>query len=198
MTGKRTLSAALLAGGLSQRMGMDKAAIKFASQPLWQQQLGMLKALNPSSLWISASILRSWFPPEIEIVFDGWPPRGPLGGLAASLRHLQTSHLLLLAVDLPQMTAEHLVKLWQLAEPGMGVIPQRDHHLEPLCAIYPAQVADFVLEFLNQGFSSLQILGHELRRYSRAIFYDVEPTEESLYLNMNTPAELPLHKEAAA
>jgi len=104
---------------------------------------------------------------------------------------LQTSHLLVLAMDLPQMTAEHLRRLWDLARPGRGVIPLHGDYFEPLCAIYPAEAAVAAEAALNSEDVSLQSFAQELLRQSQAQVYDLAREEQPLYLNMNTPADLP-------
>ncbi|HXA43864.1 MAG TPA: molybdenum cofactor guanylyltransferase, partial [Candidatus Angelobacter sp.] len=129
-----TLSAILLAGGLSRRMGVDKATLLVAGEPLWQRQLRMIKEVGPAAFWLSARGELPWCPPGIEVVPDKLPSRGPLSGVASGLSRLQTSHLLVLAVDLPQMTTAHLRELWGLSRPGTGVIPLNGGYFEPLCA----------------------------------------------------------------
>jgi molybdopterin-guanine dinucleotide biosynthesis protein A len=185
-----TLSAVLLAGGLSRRMGVDKATLLIAGEPLWQRQLRMIKAMDPAALWMSARGELS-FPPEIEVVVDKTPSRGPLSGVAASLCRLQTSHLLVLAVDLPQMTTEHLRQLWGLSRPGTGVIPLNGGYFEPLCAIYPAEAAVVAEARLNSPDASLQGFAATLRHQSRVRVHELTPEEKPLYLNMNTPSDVP-------
>jgi molybdopterin-guanine dinucleotide biosynthesis protein A len=184
-----TLSAVLLAGGLSRRMGVDKATLLVAGEPLWQRQLRMIKAVDPASLWISARGELPWCPPEIEVVADKTPSHGPLSGVAAALSRLQTSHLLVLAVDLPQMTPEHLLKLWGLCQPGTGVIPLSGGYFEPLCAIYPAEAAVVAEARLNSPDASLQGFAATLRHLSRVRAYELTPEEKPFYLNMNTPSD---------
>src|SRR5260221_8234270 len=163
-----TLTAVLFAGGLSRRMGADKATLSFAGGPLWARQLGVLRDLKPDALWISARTRPAWCPPEIEVVPDEPPSLGPLSGLVATLPRLQTSHLLALAVDLPQMTTEHLRKLLALAQPGCGVIPQNENYFEPLCAIYPAEAA---ANLLTGNDVSLQSFAQNLLEQKRARTY---------------------------
>jgi len=186
-----TLTALLLAGGRSRRMGADKATVTIAGKPLWQRQLVLLSAMRPKALWVSARTAPLWCPPEIEVVTDQSPSHGPLSGVAAGLRRLQTSHLLVLAIDLPQMTTGHLFKLWSHARPGSGVIPLHGDYLEPLCAIYPAEALTAAEEALNSGNASLQPFAQKLLHLSQAQVYDLTPREWPLYLNMNTPADLP-------
>ena len=190
-----TLSAVLLAGGLSRRMGADKATLLVAGEPLWQRQLRMIKALEPAALWVSVRG-ESSFPPEIEVVVDKTPSRGPLSGVAAALSRLQTSHVLVLAVDLPQMTTEHLRKLWGLSQPGTGVIPLNGGYFEPLCAIYPAEAAVVAEARLNSPDASLQAFAATLRHLSRVRVHELTPEEKPLYLNMNTPSDVPPTRRA--
>ena len=43
------ITACLLAGGKSSRMGSDKAAVSFGGLPLWRRQLATLRAANIGS-----------------------------------------------------------------------------------------------------------------------------------------------------
>lgn len=186
-----TLSAILLAGGHSRRMGVDKATLLVAGEPLWQRQLRTIQAVGPETLWISARGELPWCPSGIEVVLDKTPSRGPLGGVAAALSRLKTSHLLVLAVDLPQMTTEHLRQLWSLSQPGAGVIPLNGAYFEPLCAIYPVEAAAVAEARLRSPDASLQGFAATLRHLSRVRLYELTPEEKSLYLNMNTPSDVP-------
>ena len=136
-----TLTTMLLAGGSSRRMRVDKATLMIAGEPLWQRQLRVLSGLRPETLWVSGQSGLRWCPIGTEIVTDKMPSRGPLSGVAEGLCLLKTSHLLVLAIDLPQMTSNHLRILFGLAKPGKGVIPLNGGGLEPLCAVYPAEAA---------------------------------------------------------
>jgi molybdopterin-guanine dinucleotide biosynthesis protein A len=186
-----TLSAILLAGGQSRRMGVDKATILISGEPLWQRQLRILRELEPRALWVSARATPSWSAPPIEVLADKPPSCGPLSGVAAGLRRLETSHLLVLAIDLPRMTTDHLRKLWGLARAGVGVIPSHGDYFEPLCAIYPAEALTEAEESLASGDASLQRFAHNLLNRSHAEIHVLTPEERPLYLNMNTPSDCP-------
>jgi molybdopterin-guanine dinucleotide biosynthesis protein A len=185
-----TLTAVLFAGGLSRRMGTDKATLAIAGEPLWARQLRVLRELQPNALWISARARPDWCPAEIEVVPDAEPSRGPLSGLAAALAQIKTSHLLALAVDLPRMTVEPLRRLWSLATPGCGVIPVQDNFLEPLCAIYPREAVLSAERALAGEDVSLQALSQILLTEGRLRPCLLTEEEKPFFHNANSPADL--------
>ncbi len=184
-----TLTALLLAGGLSQRMGADKATLSFSGEPLWARQLRLLRDLKPDALWVSARTRPTWCPPDIETIFDLPPSSGPLSGLAAALCQLQTSHLLALAIDLPQMNLNLLQQLCTLAQPGCGVVPLHNQHFEPLCAIYPREALEPAETAMAHGQFSLQHLCRDLLSKELVRSYPVPSAEAALFQNVNTPEE---------
>ena len=184
-------SAVLLAGGRSRRMGVDKATLLVSGEPLWKRQLRVISDLRPGAVWVSARTVPSWCPAEIEVVTDKPPSRGPLSGIVAGLRRLQSSHLLVLAIDLPQMTTEHLRNLCALARPGTGVIPFHGDYFEPLCAIYPVDALVAAETALTSGDVSLQHFAQSLLLKSQVQVYELASEERPLYLNMNTPSDVP-------
>src|SRR5258708_6214395 len=181
-----TLTALLLTGGLSRRMGRDKAALVIGGEPLWARQLRLLRALQPQELWVSARSRPDWAPPGLRVVLDAPPSRGPLSGLAAALREVRTSHLLLLAVDLPEMTVERLQKLWSMAEPGRGVIPLNENFVEPLCALYPAEARADAEAALAGADASMQGLAGVLLEKKLAWVCPLTPEERTVHRNANT------------
>ena len=131
------ISAALLAGGESRRMGQDKATLVFHGKPLWQIQLDLLRKLRPREIFLSARTDPGWRPADVYFVPDQTPSRGPLSGLAATLARIQTDHLLALAIDMPLMTEDFLRSLCGAIKPSCGVAPMIGDRAEPLAAIYP-------------------------------------------------------------
>ena len=112
------ISAVLLAGGQSRRMGRDKATILFCGKPLWQIQLDLLQKLQPAELFVSARTDPAWRPPDLTFVPDDPPSRGPLSGLTATLARIRSSHLLVLAIDMLSMDEGHLRYLCDKIESG--------------------------------------------------------------------------------
>src|SRR5436309_15087579 len=118
------ISAVLLAGGESRRMGGDKATILFGGKPLWKIQLELLRKLEPAEIFVSARTDPAWRPDDVQFVADDSPSRGPLSGLAASLNLMRGTHLLALAIDMPFMSESYLRSLRLGIEHGRGVLPK--------------------------------------------------------------------------
>src|SRR6266700_5214250 len=135
------ISAVLLSGGESRRMGSDKATLLFRGKPLWRIQLELLQKLEPSEIFVSARTNPIWRPADVQFVADDPPSRGPLSGLAASLARMRSAHLLALAIDMPFMSEKFLRYLCELIEPRVGVVPKIDNRAEPLATLYPQEAA---------------------------------------------------------
>src|SRR5258705_11915427 len=99
-----TLTAVLLAGGESRRMGKEKATIVFNGEPLWQRQITLLRHLGAKKILVSTRAERSWRPADTELVLDQPPSPGPISGLTAALARTRTPHLVALWVNMPFFT----------------------------------------------------------------------------------------------
>ena len=184
------VSAVLLAGGQSLRMGHDKATVTFRGKPLWQIQLNTLQNLRPHEVFISARSAPSWRPPELQFVPDEPPSRGPLSGIAAALGHIATGHLLVLGIDMPLMTGEYLRSLCDQIESGRGVLPMIGEQAEPLAAIYPQNAHIDFLAALSGTEFSLQTLTKNLTESGKLRAVPVIKKDEELFRSFNQPADL--------
>ena len=180
-------SAVLFAGGESRRMGHDKAALLFCGKPLWENQLKLLRQLQPAELLISARTDPDWRPNDIDLVLDATPSRGPLSGLAAALSRIQSSHLLALAIDMPFMTTDYLQSLSKQVRPGCGVVPMIGDRAEPLAAIYPAEAIVDVRAALRGLDCSLQTLVRRLVGTGKLRSINVAKSDRALFRNLNEP-----------
>jgi len=184
------ISAVLLAGGESRRMGKDKATLLFRGKPLWQIQLDLLRKLEPAEIFISARTDPVWRPPKVKFVRDDPPSRGALSGLAMALARMRAKHLLALAVDTPFMTDKYLRFLCDEIEPGRGVVPMIGDRAEPLAAIYPAEGHRDVIAALSGVDFSLQALARQLIKMAKLKVVFVTEEEKALFRNVNEPIDL--------
>ena len=185
-----TISAVLLVGGKSRRMGRDKATMMFHGVPLWKNQLDLLRAIQPVKLIISAQSDPQWRPSDVQFVADEEPSRGPLGGITAALSCIVTDHLLVLAIDVPFMTAAYLRRLCEQAKPGQGIVPIIENRAEPLSAIYPREAKDEFARALSGSDFSLQPLVRDLIAGGKLRPIEVPPSDVALFRNLNEPKDI--------
>ena len=182
-------SAALIAGGRSSRMGRDKAFLEIEGVPLWQRQLHVLRELGPSEIFIAGPNHPEWVEHGLEVVADAMADSGPLGGLVAALRRCTNAQLLVLAIDLPNMTSIFLHQLLAVCSEGGGVIPRRHKRFEPLAAVYPKNSLLLAEGCLSCGEYSLQHFARSAVDAGLIVPKEIAAAEGKLFFNLNTAAD---------
>lgn len=185
-----TLSAVLLAGGESRRMGADKPQLIFEDEPLWQRQIRLLRRLEPEEIFISARSDPDWRPYDVEPVLDKAPSRGPMSGICAALSRMNTSHLLVLAVDMPFVLSGDLQNLVSHARESCGVVPVANNRLEPLAAIYSRESTQNFETFLSSDNRSVHRVAYQLAKAGMLDFLSLSREERERYRSLNTSADL--------
>ena len=129
------LTAFVLAGGKSTRMGVDKAFLEFDGKTLLDRALHNLRRLTSEVMIVGERNKFAQFGSVVEDVFHN---RGPLGGIHAGLATSATDLNLMMAVDMPFMELGFLRYLLKHAEAtdAVVVVPRVQGRLQPLCAIY--------------------------------------------------------------
>jgi len=174
-------------------MGRDKRLLlvdwQRESVPLWKRQLDVLRELAPVELLVSG-LPDLEYPPDVRVVPDKVENGGPLAGILSCLTIAQSKLMLVLAVDLPHMSAKYLSSLVRRSAPGCGVVPAIGPDLEPVAAVYPVETAAVALTFLQQGQRSLQTFARQLEQSGLISIQKVAPDEVALFRNWNSPEDL--------
>ena len=188
---KLAFDAVLLAGGKSTRMGTDKAGVLIQGEPLWRRQIATLRALGPDEIFVSGRDGGPYAEEGLEILKDLYIERGPLGGLEAALFRTMKPYLVVLAIDLPEMRADFLARLVELAiSRRRSVVPQDGENFEPLAAVYSGAICGVVLECLCHGDYSLQNFIRRALDLDLVLPYPLSSEDEPLFRNVNTPGDL--------
>src|SRR5687768_5891466 len=99
------LSAVILAGGESRRMGQDKAWLNVDGVPLISRALAIVRELAIDEIFISGRSGQDYSTFGCPVLEDLRPDLGPLGGIERSLAASTASAVLVQAVDLPRMNS---------------------------------------------------------------------------------------------
>ena len=110
------LSAAVLAGGMSRRMGADKALLRLrpGDPPLAKVVIERVGAVADEVLVI-ASDRPSYAAFGVPVVPDRFPDAGTLGGIVTALLAARHRHCLIVACDMPFLNLELL--RWMADQP---------------------------------------------------------------------------------
>ena len=184
-------SAVLLAGGRSSRMGgRDKAEILLPDgRPLWRRQLeDVLRPLGPAEIFLSGPP-RGGVPGDVRVLPDAAPGLGPLSGVAAALAAAESSLVVVLAVDLPGMTAEFFrARLLPVVTPERGAAGvDGGGFYEPLAALYPRAAHGLALGRLRGTDRSLQGFVRETVRLGMLAAVPLHAGDAARFANWNRP-----------
>jgi molybdopterin-guanine dinucleotide biosynthesis protein A len=127
----------VLVGGRSSRMGQDKALLPFRGRTLVEHVAGEVRRTAGGVSLIGDAAIYSYL--GFPVIQDSYPGRGPLSGIHAALNGSHAEWHLVVACDMPELTAEFLQSLAaRAAQSGAdAVIPAGPAgRPEPLCAAY--------------------------------------------------------------
>ena len=185
-----TISAVILAGGKSLRMGRDKAWLEYKRQPLLCHQTETVLRLDPAEMFIAGGSNPQFARLGWPILIDNFPGQGPLAGIEKALAVMRSPLLLVLAVDMPHMTAAVLRRLAGHCSDRTGVVPRLGDRVEPLAAFYPKAAHRPLRTSLGEGLNSAVGFAQLCVTLGLAEYYDVPPSHEHRFANWNTPADV--------
>lgn len=192
------LSAVILAGGESSRMGRDKAWVQSDGRPLIQLAVEKVRGLGVREVFISGRAGTDYAALKCPVLLDREPGFGPLGGIERGLQACTAPLLLVLAVDLPQMTAAFLEKLRRRCDRLTGVVPRQGEKVEPLAAIYPKRCHVFAFAAIAKAQPAVCDFVSACRRERAVRMLPVSRADAGCFANWNRPADLRGYGRATA
>lgn len=139
------LSCVVQAGGMSSRMGRDKARMLFCGEPLIERVLGRLAQVagelvvttsRPCELAYLEELMFDGLRPRVVMDIDG--PAGAMRGIASSLAAARLPLVAIVACDMPFVSPELVGALADRVEAeALDVcVPREERGIEPLCAVW--------------------------------------------------------------
>ena len=155
MTVASTLFGLILAGGASTRMQRDKAALAYHGVPQLQWAYDQVAEVCAAS-FVSVRPDQRDEPKRATLpqIVDRTPGIGPIAGIAAALQEHPKVAWLVVACDLPFVTAATLRHLVAHRDPQRVATAYRSAHdnlPEPLCAIWEPAAREGVLAQIAAG-----------------------------------------------
>lgn len=190
---KNEITAIILAGGESSRMGQDKALLTIGTNTLLfqiclvaREVANLVYVVTP---WIEK--YQGILPPgcqlvKEQLVLDG-RSNTPLIGFVQGLQLVKTEWVLLLACDLPQLSASQ-VKQWSQAlttvlPAEIAFLPRHTKGWEPLCGFYRQDCLSLLEAYIKGGGKSFQswLRQHPVKELSLS--------DRTCLFNCNTPTD---------
>jgi molybdenum cofactor guanylyltransferase len=190
-----SISAIILAGGQSSRMGRDKALLPVQGVPLLRRVYEAAQQCTPAIY-----VVTSWperyqplLPTTCQFIQElplpgATQPQGPLVGFAQGLAQVKTDWALLLACDLPRLQAS-VLQTWldrvsTAPETAIACLPWHSQGWEPLCGFYRRSCLTSLTSYIQQGGRSFQgwLAQHPV--------YKLPVENPQVLLNCNTPQDI--------
>ena len=156
MTVESGITVAVLAGGVSRRLGRDKAVELFNGETLLRRVIRRSSAAVDSAdvvVVIANAEQKDRTPAGIphRLVLDALPGSGTLGGIYTGLEAAQREWALVVACDMPFLSALLLRYMSGLREGVDAVVPIIGERPEPTHALYARRCLPAIIERLQAG-----------------------------------------------
>lgn len=183
-------SAVILAGGKSSRMGRDKAFLEFEGRTLLQRQIILAREIGTQQIFIAGRPEANYAGFSCVVLSDKFQNAGPLAGIERALDSVSTSHLLVLAVDLPGLHLHFLRRLISACGENFGAIPRVGSQIEPLAAIYPTTAKPLAEKLLRERNYRVTSFAEQCVESNLAHFVSCNENERELFANWNSPEDV--------
>lgn len=147
-----SLAFSILLGGMSSRMGNDKAKLKIESESgestFLEHLAGEINDFGDKYLSINSS--QDYSLEGFTNIIDSFPNIGPLGGIYSVLKASKKQYVLFVACDMPKLTKEaisHLISEWNGED---MCISKTANGRQPLVGIYSKACIPFIKDLIDK------------------------------------------------
>ena len=196
------VSGIVLAGGLSRRLGRDKAVEPIDGVPLISRVISRLSEVSQQTVVVvneAGRVAALPLPASAKTVVDIYPDKGSLGGIFTGLSAADGEWTFVVSCDMPFLNTKLLAHMLSLREGFDVVVPVIDGRPEPTHAVYNKACLPHMRRRLEAD--ELKIIGffEEVR-----VFYLPEEELERFdpdrlsFFNVNTQEDLDRAHELAS
>lgn len=191
---KSKITATILAGGQSSRMGQDKALLPVDGVTLLTKvcQIACACANQVYVITPWKEKYQPFLPVDCTVICELPLPgetgnHGPLVGFAQGLAQVQTDWVLLLACDLPCLHEKQLHQwspyLTEASSDVLALLPRQIQGWEPLCGFYRSKCLPLLQDFIQQGGRSFQ------GWLAQMSVQELPVSDPQILFNCNTPED---------
>lgn len=191
----RDVTAFILAGGNSTRMGEEKAFVEIGGRLLIDHALRRLKSLECDIFIVGP---KSRFNAFGRVIEDKHVGKGPLAGLEAALERSETEFNVITAVDTPLVPSTLFLDLLKALRSSNAdvIIPRAAGGLHPLTGIYRRSFLDTVKTAIAG--EQLKIDAAILSRPYLIFEAEAQGFFPEQFINLNDPEDVALARKVLA
>lgn len=178
------VTAILLAGGSSSRMGTEKGLVLLDGKALVEYALEALQTVFEKIIISSNSNAFDGY--GWPVVADEFPGCGPLSGIFSGLKNIETEYAFVLSYDMPFVGPELIMKILQYRHEYQVVLPVVNKIAVPVCALYQRSVLPQIETNLQLNKLKLIRIVDELSHFNIAL----SSNDENQLFSLNTMHDL--------
>ena len=195
------MTAIILAGGKSSRLGRSKALQVIEGKNLIQWVIDRLATLSTEIIISTAhgEAIPCSSAVRTKTVADIYPGKGPLAGIHSGLTASCSSWAIVVGCDTPFLNVSLLEYMTQICSTFDVVVPRIKNKLEPLCAVYSKNCLIPIRGLLEQDEQRIRKLFYMVRvKYVEEDEIDRFDPEHLSFFNINSQADLDRARNLAA
>lgn len=183
------MSAAILCGGKSKRMGRPKAFLPYEGKTMIEYRFNSIKELF-SQVVLVANDVDAYSQLSVDIVKDIIPDRGPLVGILSALLVSEYDHTFVVACDMPLIDTHLIREMCQRRNGTDVLVLSHEDGIEPLVGIYSKRC----IQPLEEAIFSGKLKAHDFLTGINAQLFVLDENKHGTrqlpaYFNVNTPQD---------
>jgi formate dehydrogenase accessory protein FdhD len=182
---KYNVSAIILAGGLSKRMGYSKELIKIDNEYLIH---GIIKELDLlfNEVIVVSNNTDFYEGLPCRVVQDIISKKSPLVGLHAGLTYAKNEYSYLLACDMPNISLEYIKHGISLLNDKEAYVPKLGMYYDPFHGFYNKNIVKKLEEFISDNLKFQDFIAS----LNHTSITSTKYINEELFMNLNTPQDV--------
>jgi molybdopterin-guanine dinucleotide biosynthesis protein A len=195
------MTSIILAGGKSLRLGRSKFLETIEGKSLIQRVVDRLSILSTEIIIATAhgEAIPCSSAVKIKTAADIYPGKGPLGGIHSGLIASSSPRAIVVACDMPFLSARLLEYMTQTLADYDVALPRIGEMIEPLCAVYSQSCLTPIQELLEQDERRISKLFNMVKvKYIEEDEINIFDPEHLSFFNINNQANLDRARKLAA